>query len=240
MSQKSISDQLAEQTIKELNALDSTPSRKSLPHANFHQPALEKTQRQAASTTGYKASATWQTASLLRDLCVYWYENRPPVSSRNLPLDSRLKGQFLDALRSMVANIEEGWARPSTKELLDFLGFSQGSLVEARGDLERMHTDGLIIPTSDLRIPVPSRDFPYPPVSVRANPAKYGNLRDKLREYTGRNINPNLLSYTLFLELFNKTDYLMNRTVEGLQRKMATDANKHLEQTLGNIRSRYW
>ncbi|KKW01343.1 MAG: hypothetical protein UY36_C0024G0007 [Parcubacteria group bacterium GW2011_GWA1_49_11] len=49
-----------------------------------------------------------------------------------------------DAARSMVSTFEEGWGRPSTKEFLDFIGFSQASLVELRGDFERCMTDGLI------------------------------------------------------------------------------------------------
>jgi hypothetical protein len=172
MNNKPISQQLAEKTFKELGIDPTTGlpvnSRKPpvdsrfVPTPPFRIKALEKTRHQASSTQGYKASATWQTASLLRDMLTIWYQSRSSVNSLNLPLYSRLKGQVLDAARSVVANLEEGWARPSSKEFLDYIGFSQASLTEVRGDIERMHTDG-ILPS---RIsPAGSSKFPSPPVS---------------------------------------------------------------------------
>lgn len=187
--------------------------------------------RQAKSTQGYKASASWQTASLLRDLGLLLSRSLPPKEFKR-------KSQFEGALRSTVANIEEGWARPKTKEFLDFLGFSQGSLAEARGDIERLHTDGLLPSETGISgnkreatgsaleragIPTPSRNFPYPPVNSRRFPAKYGKLRERLREYTRKEIKPQDLTYEALIELANKTDYLFKRQVEGLRRKMEKD-----------------
>ena len=79
-----------------------------------------------------------------------------PVNSLKSPLNSfipawlnpklldRLEAQLLDALRSTVANIEEGYARPTTMEYLNFLGYSQASLKEGKGDVQRMNQDGLL------------------------------------------------------------------------------------------------
>jgi hypothetical protein len=241
MKTKSISQQLVEKTYRELSSpRPPLSSRKPPVYSPFQIPALEKTTRQAQKTTGYKASASWQTASLLRDLLTLWIESLPPVSSPNLPLFSRLKAQLLDAARSVVANIEEGWARPSTKEFLDYLGFSQGSLTEVRGDIERCHADGILksIPHSNLRslsIPTPSRNLPYPPVASRHFPSKYGKLQAKLREFTGRNIKGNQLTYEIFLEFINKTSYLLTRTVTGLQNKLVTDTKNNLNRQLGSL-----
>ncbi|MDO8503798.1 MAG: four helix bundle protein [bacterium] len=202
---------------------------------------IEKTIRQAQSLQGYKASAAWQTASLLRDLILLYCHTLPKAQFRR-------RTQLEDATRSMVANIEEGWARPSTKEYLDFLGFSQGSLTEVRGDIERLLTDGLIKAgiygkrregkglTQDVRILTPSRNFPYPPVKSRVNPGKYGTLRERLREYTGSDIRKEDLIYEVFVELINKTDYLIARAVEGLQEKIVREEKQKLKLDLERIR----
>jgi hypothetical protein len=242
---------LALKTFRDLNLDPKTgnplPSRKTPvsshtqpPSPPFRIPALEKTQRQAQKTTGYKASAAWQTASLLRDLLTLWFHTHPPVPSHNLPLFSRLKAQLLDALRSTVANIEEGWARPSTREYLDFLGYSQASLTEASGDIDRMRTDGLLKSGPGIAIPTPSRNFPYPPVNSRRNHAQYGNLREQLREFTGVDFNPRQLTYDNFKEFSNKTNHLITKTIQGLRHKLLTDEQDKLAQSLGTIRNRYW
>lgn len=261
--QKSIHQQLADKTFNELGIDPKTgkpirdaqgkllSSRKPPISSHilpFRIPVLEKTKRQASSTTGYKASASWQTASLLRDLLTFWFKSQPPVNSLNLPLYSRLKAQILDASRSVVANIEEGWSRPSTKEYLDFLGFSQASLAEVRGDLERMLSDRIILSAKNpvsytlksIGIPTPSRNFPYPPVNSRRNPGKYGNLRAKLREYTGKEIKSSQLTYENFIELINKTDYLLKRAVEGLDKKIISDEKQKLNSQLSAYWRKHW
>lgn len=182
------------------------------PKLPFRIPAIERTTRQAQSLQGYKASAAWQTATLLRDLIQLYLEKIPSSQFRR-------KTQLEDAARSFVANIEEGWARPSTKEYLDYLGFSQGSLTEVRGDIERLYSDGYL-KAGKFPIPTPSFKFPYPPVNSRSNPANYGKIRERLREYTGRNINSGDLTYEVFVEFINKTDYLLKKVVFGLQEKI--------------------
>lgn len=66
-------------------------------------------------------------------------------------LINRMEGQ-LDHLRSVIANIEEGFARPTTISYLEFLGFSAGSLVEGKGDIQRWLQDGFLrsVPGSGL------------------------------------------------------------------------------------------
>lgn len=200
------------------------------PKLPFRIPVLERTIRQAQSLQGYKASAHWQTASLLRDLIQLYLENIPSGQFRR-------KTQLEDAARSMVATIEEGWARPSTKEYLDYLGFAQASLTEVRGDIERLHTDGYLRireakgnygKLGEIKIPTPSLKFPYPPVNSRINPTKYGKIRERLREYTGRNINAGDLTYEIFIEFINKTDYLLKNTVFGLQERIIKGEKRKL------------
>lgn len=48
-------------------------------------------------------------------------------------------------------------------------------------------------------------------------------IDERLREYTGRKIKAQDLTYEALLELANKTDYLLRRQVEGLQQKIARD-----------------
>lgn len=215
----------------------------------FRIPAYEKTERQwGDNPRGYKASAAWQTASLLRDLIRLF----TPTLSRS---EYRLKAQMDDAARSMVANIEEGYSRPSTLEYIQYMGFSHASMEELDGDIERCLTDGFLKSKPGIYgrgtgeygrkrgrdgknignygrgtgvIPTPSRKFPYPPARSRRNPGKYGKLREKLREYTGKEITANDLSYEIFKELTNKTDFLMRRTVEGLRAKIIKDASQDL------------
>ena len=58
---------------------------------------------------------------------------RNPVTSHPL---TDLKDHMQRSMRSVIRNIEEGYARTSTHEYISFLGFSLGSLEELIGDLE--------------------------------------------------------------------------------------------------------
>ncbi len=204
-----IAEQLTEKTLRELSMgkygnmrenmrkpVNSPLTRRQAVKLPFRIPIIERTIRQAQSLQGYKASAYWQTTSLLRDLIELYLEIIPSHQFRR-------KTQLEDAARSMVATIEEGWARPSTKEYLDYLGFAQASLTEVRGDVERLHTDGYL-KVGKFFIPTPSRNFPYPPVNSRINPTKYGTIRERLREYTGRDIQAKDLPMKFLLNLSTK------------------------------------
>ncbi|MBI3290636.1 four helix bundle protein [Candidatus Microgenomates bacterium] len=241
-----IGQELAEKTMKELGlgkygnvreANGKTPlSPLKLP---FRIPIIEKTTRQAQSTQGYKASAAWQTAMLLHDLITLW--------TTTLPIKDRRKREQLEsAIWSVVSTIEEGWARPTTKEYLDFIGFSQASLAEVRGGIERFADKellrtvgkyGKLQENTGTRIPTPSRNSPYPPVNSRRKPM---GIYEKLREFTGKDIKPSDLTYEIFLELVNKTDYLLKRTVEGLQNKIIREEKQKLAQDLERIRQKNW
>jgi hypothetical protein len=142
----------------------------------------------------------------------------------------------------MVSTFEESWGRPSTKEYLDFIGYSQGSLTEIRGDIERCLTDKLIASNKYKKatIPTPSRTHPYPPVKSRRNPGKYGDLRVKLREYSGRDISKQDLTYELYIELINKSDYLLKKTVEGLQKKIISDEKRKLKDEINSHFRKHW
>lgn len=246
---KTVQDELHEKTLRELGLIQDengkireatgnyekkkidTPlnSRKSpyTPVTPFRIPTIEKTIRQAQSTQGYKASAHWQTAMLLHDLIVLWTPTLPYTEKRK-------REQIESAIWSVVSTIEEGWARPSTKEYLDFIGFAQASLAEVRGGTERFASKGFLSAGTKAGIPTPSCNFPYPPVNSRGNLAKYGNLRGKLREYTGREIEPKDLTYEIFAEFINKVDYLLKNTVFGLQNKVIREEK---EKFSGRIKS---
>lgn len=95
---------------------------------------------------GYQYLAAWQNAALLRVLTRKF--------TLTLPLrERRLKAQMDDEVRSVKRNIEEGWKRPTTSELLTFLGYSQGSLEEFTGDVRDCKTDGFLksVPSSSLK-----------------------------------------------------------------------------------------
>lgn len=106
--------------------------------------------RQWKHPEGYKYLAIWTNAVLLRFLIRKFTEILPSSEFRR-------KNQIDDAGRSIVSNIEEGWKRPTTKEYLDFLGYSQGSLEEVKGLIRQLHQDGFLKSQSgsslaDLRI----------------------------------------------------------------------------------------
>lgn len=84
--------------------------------------------RQWTHPEGYKYLAVWKNAVELQKL-TRDFTKTLPYSER------RRKDHMDDASRSVQRNIEEGYKRPTTKEYLDFLGFSQASLEEVKGDV---------------------------------------------------------------------------------------------------------
>lgn len=104
---------------------------------------------------GYKYLAPWTNAVLLRFLMRKFTETLPAS-------EYRMKNQTNDACRSVVANIEEGFKRPDRKSYLEYLGFSQGSLEEVKGDIRRLHQDTFLLskPSSSLKdIKVDLKEF---------------------------------------------------------------------------------
>lgn len=210
------------------------------------------------SPNAYIYLVSWSNASLLRVLGVKWFDwlksskllQYPSSSSKyGYKYIDRLEGQFLDELRSTVANIEEGFARPNTSSYLDFLGYSQGSLKEAKGDVHRFKQDGLIksTPVSSLAdLEINLKDWHEAlKKSVISKPFDKGSYR-KLKEIRGKkyksskllqdplesykfdykavgNLDPANLTYEQFIELINKTDWHLRKLVESLEKKLNSD-----------------
>lgn len=160
--------------------------------------------------------------NLLRLLIRKFTSTLPLFSSKGS--EHRLKAQLDDAARSVVANIEEGFKRPTTKEYLEFLGFSEGSLEEVKGDIKRANQDGflksqpvgsLLALGIDLKSwkdwcqnPLNSSKLLYYP--LKESKGFYRNLEELKGE---------ALNYEIFIELINKTDKAFRTLVESLERK---------------------
>jgi len=195
-------------------------------------PLKIKTHREWTNPEGYRELAVWSNARLLEILIRKFTLTLVPVptpkpalnAALKMPLrEYRLKAQTDDCARSVVANIEEGFKRPTTREYLDFLGFSQGSLEEVKGDISRSLHNELVksVPDSclaDLGInlkdwnkwcKVGANEPELLEFKLRANK---GNYR-QLREIKGQD-----LTYEMFMELINKTDYLLRNLVTSLQK----------------------
>ncbi len=207
---------------------------------------------------GYVHLITWSNANLLRVLVVKFTTNL----SKSF---YRLKSQIDDAARSVIANIEEGFSRPTTSEYLNFLGFSQASLIEVKGDIERSRQDGILKSISGTNLVTLginlSEWHTALKKSVISKPFKgvYRNLEEvnKEKQYNKFLQNPlnssnnspeiytavadgtpstfkfnylpvdslqtNNLTYEIFIELINKTNWHLRRLVESLENKLNRD-----------------
>lgn len=143
-----------------------------------------------------------------------------------------------DAARSVVRNIEEGFKRTTTGEYLQFIGYSQGSLEEVKGDIRELTEDkfmnskpgsslaGIGIDLGELNRELKEgkgsyrklkdaqtqptfHDFSYQPITLLYPPLKTVLAKD--------------LTYEIFVELINKTDWLLRKLVESLEIKMRVD-----------------
>lgn len=193
---------------------------------------IEKTKRDLSSPSqpdqksrvwqdpkGYQYLAVWQNAALLRVLVRKFTLNL----TLNHPFEKRLKAQLDDAARSQKRNIEEGWKRPTTSEYLNFLGYAQGSLEEVKGDLRDAKTDGFLPsrPLSTLKdIGIDLNIFK----GAGKGMAK-GEPTDPGHPYFQplTTLNPSTLTYEMFLELANKTDYLLRSLVSALETKLKSN-----------------
>ena len=176
--------------------------------------------RQWTHPEGYKYLAPWTNAVLLRFLIRKFTETLPRP-------EHRTKTQLDDAARSVVSNIEEGYKRPSTKEYLSFLGFSQGSLEEIKGLLKQVYQDRFLqsrpgSSLADLGIDLKEvkgllkdskGEIPlevlYPPLASLKSPLTSSN------DFA--------VTLEMFMELVNKTDYLLRTLVKSLENKMAEE-----------------
>ena len=178
----------------------------------------QSTSRSWKSTQGYKFLVQWSNTVLLRILIRKLTEDLPRS-------EYRAKAQVDDAARSVVANIEEGYKRVTTGEYIRFISFSQGSLEEVKGDIERLLQDKFISSKSGSRLsdlgidlkawnvwsrnPLNSSKILYFP--LKENKGMYRNIK----EIKGKD-----LAYEIFIELINKTDWLIRKLVESLENKL--------------------
>lgn len=91
----------------------------------------------------YKQLRTWQQANEILELTEEFCATFALKDARTGQYLSDLKDQMLRSGRSVVRNIEEGFARTTTKEYISFLGFSRGSLEELLRDFEHCIAKGV-------------------------------------------------------------------------------------------------
>lgn len=210
---------------------------------------------------GYIHLVAWSNAGLLRTIIKKFTDTLPKS-------EYRTKTQVDDAARSTVANIEEGFARPTTKEYLNFLGFSQASLVEVKGDIQRLRQDDLLPsqPGSSLgSLGIDLGDwheaFKKSVISKPSSKGIYRNLKESkgipdlqlpLNSPAKRdpasqdfkflyspvdNLQAQNLTYEIFIELVNKTDWHLRRLVISLEDKLARD-QKYYQVEQARIRGK--
>lgn len=248
---KTIAEELVEKTMRELVQPERPEARS----------------RVWTDPEGYRFLVPWSNAALLRFLVRLLTSGLPKSEYRR-------KAQVDDAARSIVRNIEEGYKRATTGEYLQFIGYSQGSLEEVKGDIRELTEDGFLrtIRGSSLaRIGLDLGNFHQ---ALRGNKGSYRRLEDgRKTETEGRRgdkgqyrrlkdgktegtkgqyrkledgkaegggkpweyrpltiLYPPLakvrtedLTYEVFLELINKTDWNLRKLVESLEKKLADE-----------------
>lgn len=185
--------------------------------------------RISTTSNGYIHLVAWSNASLLRVFVVRFTQTLHKSQYRT-------RIQVDDAARSTVANIEEGFARPTTREYLNFLGFSQASLIEVKGDVQRLRQDGLLpsrpgsslgmisVDLGDWHEALKESVISRPP--TESEPSKF--LQNPLNSFKFLydpvdNLDPDQLTYEMFIELVNKTDWHLRKLVISLEDKLARD-----------------
>lgn len=212
---KTIAEELAEKTFRELAAPE------------------KPTQRSRISNTpnGYIHLVAWSNANLLR-IFVRTFTSSLPRS------EHRLRAQLDDAARSVVSNIEEGYSRPTTSSYLDFLGYSQASLVEVKGDIQRSLQDGFLrsVPGSSLRtMGIDLGAWHEALKQSVVSKGVYRNIEEIKGKYQGPlqsfrflydpvdTLQAKDLTYEIFIELINKTDWHLRKLVSSLEDKLGRE-----------------
>lgn len=95
---------------------------------------------------GYKELLTYQQAGMILEKTKEIVSKFPQFHPQTRQALYRLINHMIDSARSIQRNIEEGFKRATTKEYIEFLGFSIGSLAELRGDFLDCLKSGLISP----------------------------------------------------------------------------------------------
>ncbi len=173
---------------------------------------------------GYRYLIPWSNAVCLRYLV--------RVLTGSLPKSEyRRKAQLDDAARSVVRNIEEGFKRATTSEYLDFIGYSQGSLEEVKGDIRELTEDGFLKSRRGSTLASVGLDLGVFHNALKGDKGSYRKLKDVKTEYTPINVlYPPLKglraedpTYEIFLELINKTDWNLRQLVVSLERKLSSE-----------------
>lgn len=186
---------------------------------------------------GYKYLVAWSNAVLLRFLIRL-------ITNSLSKSEYRRKSQLDDAGRSVVRNIEEGYKRATTSEYLQFIGYSQGSLEEVKGDIRELTEDRFLrsVPSSSLvgisldlgnlnqalkgnkgqiKDGIKSSNPPLTSSKSNLKPWEYHPLTilyPPLAKVRAEN-----LTYEVFLELINKTDWNLRKLVQSLEKKVVAD-----------------
>lgn len=201
---------------------------------------IEKS-RISKTPNGYIFLVAWSNASLLRVIVKKFTDSFPKSLYR-------LKSQLDDACRSVVANIEEGFARQTTTEYINFLGYSRASLIEVKGDIQRSLQDGILKSKmsnlNDLSINL-SAWHEALKKTVISQPATfngiYRNIREPIKSLPCRqagfkffyepvdDLKVSDLTYEILIELINKTDWNIRKLVESLEKKINTDKKQYFD-----------
>lgn len=219
---RSISEELAEKTYKELGL--KIVKGKLVKDPTFRPQQPIQSSRVWKHPQGYKYLTPWSNGVLLRFLIRKFTESLPRSEYRS-------KTQTDDAGRSMVRNIEEGWKRPQTSAYIEFIGFSQGSLEEIKGDVRDWAQDGFLPSKPGSSLSSVGIDLKSFNESLKS-PLK--DSKGNLKEFKGfqnlevlypplASLRPEDLTYEIFLELINKTDYLLRVLVQSLEKKLEAD-----------------
>lgn len=190
----------------------------------LHQPERKLSRSRVwTDPAGYRHLIPWSNSALLRYLV--------RILTASLPsLERRRKMQLDDAARSVVRNIEEGFKRATTSEYLDFLGYSQGSLEEVKGDIRELTEDGFLKSRTGSSLAGIGMDLGNFNKALKGNKGKYRMVKDvKEADYIPINIlYPPLkgirasdLTYEILTELINKTDWNFRQLVYSLERKLS-------------------
>ena len=174
---------------------------------------------------GYRYLIPWTNLVLLR-FFIRLMTNSLPAG------EYRRKIQIDDAGRSAVRNIEEGFKRSTTKEYLEFIGFSQGSLEEVKGDIRELTEDGFLKSQPGLSLNSLGIDLKIFNRELRENK---GKLEDGKKVFSYipltvlysplKPLKSTDLSYEIFIEIINKTDFLLQKLVVSLENKLSKEKN---------------
>jgi len=181
----------------------------------------EARSRVGQSAKGFRFLVQWSNLVLLRILVRKFTETLPKG-------EYRTKTQLDDAARSCVSNVEEGYRRATTSEYLEFLGFSEGSLAEVHGDINKCYQDGFIrsVKGSNLAdlgidlgewgewVKVPENQVRILEFKLQGNRGGYRSLKE---------VNGRSLTYEMMVELCNKSDWLLRKLVVALEKKLGEE-----------------